>query len=193
MERVDAGGEEPMNVDNGRREGQEDESSLTARVDAMSEMFAKIMTGMTSSEARFDSIMMSLGPQGPQALEMGATKEQMKQSEEKNEVRFKKLEETVYQNKFKEVRFDETANKGGGLTKGLVKRLMASGKLTWGVPALLALRRMVGFLEILGDSKSWGSDRRGVRADRLVSIVGTLGVRMGRVPIVVRPRTVGCG
>ena len=45
---------------------------------------------------------------------MGAIKEQMKQSDERNEVRFKKLEETVYQNKTREVRFDGTANKMGG-------------------------------------------------------------------------------
>ena len=114
MEQVDEGGEPTTNVDSGGQVGQEDIKSLTARVDTMSEMFAKIMGHMTDTNTKMDAIMVSLGPQGPQALEMGAIKEQMKQLEEKNEVRFKKLEETVYKNKNKEVRFDEPANKVGG-------------------------------------------------------------------------------
>ena len=194
MEQVDEGGEATMNVDTGRQGGQEDMQSLTARVDTMSEMFAKIMSQMSDTNTKMDAIMMNLGPKGPLALEMGATKEQMKQSDEKNEVRFKKLEETVYQNESKEVRFDETANKMGGLTKGLVRRLKVSVTPTWGMPAELALRRMGGFLEILGEiPRAGGQDLGGVRVFRIVRIVATLGVLRGRVPIVGRPRTVGCG
>ena len=106
MEQVDEGVEPTMNVDSGGQVGQEDIQSLTARVDTMSEMFAKIMGQMTDNNSKMDAIMMSLGPQGPLALEIGAIKEQMKQSEENNEVRFKKLEESVYKNKNKDVRFD---------------------------------------------------------------------------------------
>ena len=119
MEQVDEGGEATMNVDAGIQGGQEETQSLTARVDTMSEMFAKIMGELSSTNKNAESIMMSLGPQGPQALQMGAIKEQMKQSDEKNEVRFKKLEETLYQNKTREVRFEWTANKVGGFNKRL--------------------------------------------------------------------------
>ena len=44
---------------------------------------------------------------------MGAIKEQLKQSDEKNESRFKKLEDVVYQNKKPPVRFDASATKVG--------------------------------------------------------------------------------
>ena len=72
MEQVDEGGEATMNVDTGRQGGQEDMQSLTAWVDTMSEMFAKIMSQMNDTNAKMDAIMMNFGPQGPLALEMGA-------------------------------------------------------------------------------------------------------------------------
>ena len=185
MDQVGEGVEPTMNVDSAGQEGQEDTQSLTARVDTMSEMFEKIMGQMTRNDTKMDAIMMSLGPQGPQALEMGAIKGQMKVSDEKNEVRFKKLEETVYKNKNKEVRFDETANKVGGLTKGLVRSLGMRATRTWGVPARLALRRMGGFLEILGViPRAGGQGLGGVRALRIVRIVATLGVQVDRVLVV---------
>ena len=154
-----------MNVDSGGQVGQEDIKSLTARVDTMSEMFAKIMGQMTDTNTKMDAIMMSLGPQGPLALEMGAIKEQMKQSDENNEVRFKKLEETVYKNKNKEDRFDETANKVGGPNRRAReepgRRRCRHGGCQWswlferwGVPG-----------KCEGYSKSWGAGpRRGSSA-----------------------------
>ena len=78
MEHVGEGGEPAMSVDSGVRGEQEDIKCLTARVDTMSEMFAKIMGQMFDHNTKMDAIMMSLRPQGPQALEMGAIKEQMK-------------------------------------------------------------------------------------------------------------------
>ena len=161
MEQVDEGGEATMNVDTGRQGGQEDMQSLTARVDTMSEMFAKIMSQMSDTNTKMDAIMMNLGPQGPQALEMEAIKEQMKQSDEKNEVRFKKLEETAYQNKKKEVRFDKLLTRWGGLTKGLVRRLTFVGDTDMGGASGAGSSKDGGFLEILGgDSKSWGAGPR---------------------------------
>ena len=161
MERVDAGGDEPMSMDDERQGGQKDDVSLTARVDAMIDMFSNIMTKINNSDAKMDAIMMSLGPQGPQALEMGAIKEQMKISEDKNEVRFKKLEATVYQNKNKEVRFSESANKGGGANKRPREEGEEGGDTDMGGASAAGSSNAGGVPgSFWGDSKSWGVGAR---------------------------------
>ena len=78
---------------------------LTARFDQMSTM---MMEFMSDNKQKMDTIMMQMGPQGDQAREMGVIKQTLKESGEKNEARFKKLEDTVCKNKQqKEVRFEE--------------------------------------------------------------------------------------
>ena len=107
MERVDLEGDQPMVGSDEQSDGQKIDV-LTARFEAMSTM---MMGFMTDNKQQMDAIMMSIGPQGALALEMGAIKEALKEFEEKNEVRFKKLEEIVYKNKQNQVRFDGGANK----------------------------------------------------------------------------------
>ena len=159
MEQVDEGVDPNMNVDSGGQVGQEDTQSFTARMDAISEMFGKIMSRMDNTDSKYDSIMMSLGPQGPQALEMGAIKEQMKQSEEKNEVRFKKLEESVYKNKNnKEVRFDETTNKAGASNKRPCEESESGDDANMGGASEAGSSKDEGVPGSFGgDSKSWGA------------------------------------
>lgn len=94
---------------------------------------------------------------------MGAIKEQMKQTEEKNEVRFEKLEATVYQKKNKEVRFDESTNNGGGANKRPREEEDGVGDTDMG-GASIAGSSKDGVVpgNFGGDSKSWGvGPRRG--------------------------------
>ena len=69
---------------------------LTARFDQMSTM---MMSFMTDTQQKMDAIMIGMGPQGDQAREMGVIKQALKESDEKNDARFKKLENIVYKNK----------------------------------------------------------------------------------------------
>ena len=106
MDPVDQGEDQPMNDDE-QKTSEQKMDILTVRFDAMSTM---MMTLMADNKQKMDAIMISMGPQGDQAREMGELKKALKSSDEKNDVRFNQLEDNVYQNKKKEVRFDENAN-----------------------------------------------------------------------------------
>ena len=106
MEPVDRKGDQPMVGNDESSDGQKIDV-LTARFEAISAM---MMTFMIDNQQKMDALMIGMGPQGDQAREMGAIKQALRESDEKNELQFKKLEDTVYHNK-QQVRFEESANK----------------------------------------------------------------------------------
>ena len=152
-----------------------------------------MMEFMSDNKQKMDAIMIQMGPQGDQAREMGVIKQALKESDEKNDARFKKLEDTVYKNKQqKEVRFEEHAKNKD--KKRTFEEVGESGDNDMGGASGAGSSNEGGFLEVLGlIPRAGGWSLKGVRVLRIVRIVATLGVRVDRVRVVRRPRAVGCG
>ena len=182
MEPVDREGDQPMAGNDESSDGQNIDV-LTARFETMSTM---MMTCMTDNKQKMDALMIGMRPHGVQAREMGATKQALKESDEKNELRFKKLEDTVYQNK-QQVRFEESANK-----KRAYEEIHGEGDGKEGGAGKAGSSKDGGPMQFVGGKllRAGGVAPRGEPVFLFVRVVVAW---VGRVPIVARRRTAGSG
>ena len=80
---------EPNSGDEQMAEGVSVPGATQASIDELAKQLAAFQA----------TVMTLLGPQGPQAMEMGELRKEIKKNEQANDTRFKALEQAVFQNK----------------------------------------------------------------------------------------------